>query len=84
MLECTSPVYVDLKNRHEIASSQEPIVYRMNCSTCGSPVAERTHTKEEVITECSACDYYLRLCVKTGRVLENYSLGSFAAQQASR
>ncbi|NJK38496.1 MAG: pyruvate formate lyase-activating protein [Oscillatoriales cyanobacterium RM1_1_9] len=46
----------------------------VRCPNCGS-LAERWHHANSIQTECSACDYLMVTCSKTGNVLEAYAPG---------
>lgn len=52
------------------------IVQQVRCPNCGSE-AERHHilSRQLTRTQCSACDYLMVLCARTGKVIEAYAPG---------
>ncbi len=46
----------------------------VRCPNCGSPAARYYQTRR-IQTQCSACDYYMLTCARTGGVLEAYAPG---------
>ncbi len=53
---------------------------QVHCPNCGH-LAERHHIDPDqlVRTQCAACDYLMITCARTGKVIEAYAPGLFAA-----
>ncbi len=58
------------------------VIEIVRCPNCGNP-AERIYQKHQglVQTECSACDYLLVHCDRTGNVVEAYAPGIAMGQK---
>lgn len=57
------------------------MIENVHCPNCGSH-AERYHllTSHLMRTQCPACDYLMVTCSKTGKVIEAYAPGLYAAR----
>ncbi|MFZ4676640.1 MAG: replication restart DNA helicase PriA [Nodosilinea sp.] len=55
-------------------------VQQVHCPNCGH-LAERHHINPDqlVRTQCGACDYLMITCARSGKVIEAYAPGLFAA-----
>lgn len=55
-------------------------VLNVHCPNCGS-CAERHYLNVDYLTrtQCSTCDYLMVMCAQTGRVIEAYAPGIYAA-----
>ncbi|MFM7471490.1 MAG: replication restart DNA helicase PriA [Nodosilinea sp. LVE1205-7] len=51
---------------------------KVHCPNCGE-LADRYHLAKDQLTrtQCSACDYLMITCDRTGRVIEAYAPGLF-------
>ena len=52
------------------------IIQKVHCPNCGKLADRRFYLQNQVTeTACPACDYLLKSCSLTGRVLEAYAPG---------
>ena len=51
---------------------------KVHCPNCGQ-LADRYHLEADQLirTQCSACDYLMITCARTGKVIEAYAPGLF-------
>ncbi len=61
------------------------ITQKVHCPNCGSYAERYYFTNTEIIrTQCSACDYLMINCSRTGKVIEAYAPGIYAHRQNIR
>ncbi|MBK1988234.1 replication restart DNA helicase PriA [Sphaerospermopsis aphanizomenoides BCCUSP55] len=55
------------------------VLQKIHCPNCGC-AAERHFIAESQVTrtQCSACDYLMISCTRTGKVIEAYAPGIYA------